>query len=56
MDNLQSVTKIMGKTATWASSYSYPLPSFNNVEKKRAKHASSYVMGSHHCIGGEKDF
>ena len=39
----QSVTKIMGKTAfsiTW----------------KRAKVATSYVMGSQHCIGGEGKF
>ena len=28
----------------------------SNVEKKRAIFASSYVMGSQHCIGGEGDF
>ena len=52
----QSVTKIMGKTALWAISCFYPLPPLNNVEKERAKLASSYVMGLQHCIGGEGDF
>ena len=37
----QSVTKIMGKTAVWAVSCLYPLPLPNNVEKQRAKLASS---------------
>ena len=53
---LQSVTKIMGKTAIWAISCFYPLPPLNNVEKQRAKFASSYVMGSQHCIEGERGF
>ena len=52
----QSVTKIMGKTAIWAISYFYPLLPLNNVEKQRAKLASSHVMGSEHCIGGEGVF
>ena len=43
--------KVMGKTAIWATSCFYPLPPLNNVEKQRAKLASSYVMGSQHCIG-----
>ena len=42
---LQSVTKIIGKTAIWVTSCFYPLPSFNNVKKQRAKLTSSYVMG-----------
>ena len=52
----QLVTKIMGKTAIWAISYFYPLPSLNNVEKKRAKLASSYVMGSQRCKGEKEGF
>ena len=32
--NLQSVTKIMGKTAIGAISCFYPLPPLNNVEKQ----------------------
>ena len=47
---------MMGKAAIWAISFSYPLPPINNVEKQRANLASSYVMGSQHCIGGEEDF
>ena len=50
------MTKIMTKTAIWAISCFYPLSPFNNVEKQGAKVASSYVMGSQHCIGGEGDF
>ena len=46
----------MGKTAIWAISCFYPLPPLNNVEKQRGKFASSYVMGSQHCIGREGDF
>ena len=53
---LQSVTKIMGKTAIWAISCFYPLPPLNNVEKQQAKFASSYVMVSQHCIEGKGDF
>ena len=54
--NLQSVTEIMRKTAIWAISCFYPLSPLNNVEKQQAKLESSYVMGSQHCIGGERDF
>ena len=43
----------MGKTAIWEILCFYPLPPLNNVENQRAKFASSYVMGSQHCIGGE---
>ena len=46
------VTEIMGKTAIWAIS----CPPLNNVEKQRAKFASSYVMGLQHCIGVEANF
>ena len=53
---LQSVTKIMGKTAIGAISCFYPLPPLSNVEKQQAKLASSHVMGSQHCIGGKGDF
>ena len=53
---IQSVTKYMGKTAIWAILCSYPLPTLNNVEKQQAKFASSYVMSSQNCIGGEGDF
>ena len=54
----QSVTKIMGKTAIWAISCFcvYPFSPLSNVEKQRAKLASSYVTGSQHCVGGEGDF
>ena len=53
---LQSVTKIMGETAIWAISCSYPLLPLNNVGKQREKLASNYVMGSQQCIRGEGDF
>ena len=53
---LQSVTKIMGKAATWTISCFSSIPPLNNVEKQWAKLASSYVMGSQHCIGGEGGF
>ena len=46
----------MGKTAIWAILCSTPLPSLNNAEKQQAKLASSYVIGSQHCIEGEEDF
>ena len=52
----KSVTKIIGKTAIWTISCSYPLPPLKNVEKQRAKLASSHVMGSQQCIEGEGDF
>ena len=32
--NLQSVTKIMGKTAFWTTSCFYPIPPLNDVEKQ----------------------
>ena len=54
--NLQSVTKIMGNTAIWAFLCFYPLPPLNDVEKQRAKLASSHVMGSQHSIEGKGDF
>ena len=53
---LQSVTKIIGKTAIWTIFCFYPLPPLNNVEKQRGKVESSYVMGSQDFIGGEKRF
>ena len=53
---LQSVIKIIGKTAFWATFYFYPLPSLNNVEKQWAKLVSSYVMDLQHCIGMEGGF
>ena len=31
------------------------LPSLNNVEKQWAKFASICIMGSQHCIGGERE-
>ena len=46
----------MGKTAIWAILCSYPVSLFNNFEKQREKLASSFVMSSQHCIGGEEDF
>ena len=52
----QSVTKMMGKTATWTMSYFYPLSPLNNVEKQSEKRASSYVMGLPHCIGWDVGF
>ena len=53
---LQSVTKIMGRTAIWTILYFYYFPPLNNVEKQWAKLASVYVMGSQHCVGGEGEF
>ena len=46
----------MGKTVIWAISCFYLLPLPTNVEKQQAKLASTYVMGSQDCIGGEGDF
>ena len=46
----------MAKTAIRAILCFYPLPHLNNVEEQGAKLASSYVMGSQHCIGGEGGF
>ena len=43
----------------WKKCYldnSIPLPLLNNVEKQRAKVASSYVMGFRYCVGGEGEF
>ena len=40
---LQSVPKIMGKTAIRAISCFSPLPPLNNVEKQSAKLASTWV-------------
>ena len=50
---MQSVKKIMGKTAIRTISCFFPLPSLNNVEKQYAKLASSYVMGSQYFPGGK---
>ena len=52
----QSATKIMAKTALGAILYFYTLPPLSNVEKERAKLASSHVMGSQLCIGGRGIF
>ena len=46
----------MGKTAIWTILYFSPVPSLNNVEDQSAKLASSNVIGSQHCIGGEGEF
>ena len=56
MEYLQSVTKIMGKSALLTIWCFYPLPPFNNVEKQWAKLAPGYAMGSQHCIGEEGGF
>ena len=53
---LQSVEKIMEKTGTWTISYFCPLPPLNNVETQCAKFASSFVIGSKHCIRGVRGF
>ena len=53
---LESVTKIMGKTAVWTILCFSPLPRRNNVEEQQAKLASRNVIGSQHCIGGEGEF
>ena len=50
---LQSVTKIMGKTAVWTIMSFSPLLPLNNAEEQWAKLASSNVMSSQHCIGGD---
>ena len=54
--SLQSMKKIMGKTAIWTISYFYPLPPLNNVETQWAKRVSSYFIGSQHCIGEDRIF
>ena len=46
----------MAKTATLIILCLYPLPSLNNVKKRLAKVASSYVMALQHCIGEEDEF
>ena len=46
----------MGQTAIWTILCFYPLPPLNSVEKQLAKVASSYVIGSQNCIGGEGEF
>ena len=46
----------MGKAAIWTISCFYSLPPLNYVEKQGAKLASSYAMGSQHCIEGEGGF
>ena len=56
LKRLQSLTKIMGKTAIWTIVCSSLLAPLNNVEEQRAKLASSNVIGSQHCIGGEGEF
>ena len=53
---LQSLTKIMEKTAIWTILCFSPLSFLNNVEDQLAKLASSNVIGSQHCIGGEGKF
>ena len=54
--HLQSVTKIMGKTAVWTILCFSPLPRLNNVEEQRAKLVPGNVIGSQHCIGGDGKF
>ena len=51
-----SVTKFIGKTAIRTILYFLPLPPLNNVEEQSAKLASSNVISSQHCIGGEGEF
>ena len=46
----------MAKTAIRAILCFYSLSPLNNVEEQWEKLASSYVMGSQHCIGGEGGF
>ena len=53
---LQSLAKIVEKTAIWTILCFSPLPSLNNVEDQLAKLTSSNVIGSQHCIGGEGEF
>ena len=40
----------------WTTLCFSPLPPLNNVEQQGAKLASSNVIGSQHCIGGEGEF
>ena len=51
---LQSMTKILAKTAIWTILCSSPLPVLNNVEEHRTMLASTNDMGSQHCIGGRE--
>ena len=48
--------KNLGKTAIWTIVFSSLLAPLNNVEEQRAKLASSNVIGSQHCVGGEGEF
>ena len=54
--DLQSVAKIMGKTALWTTSCFCPVFPLKNAEKQWAKLVSSYVMGLQHFIGEAGDF
>ena len=56
LERLKPLTKIMGKTAIWTIVFSSLLAPLNNVEEQRAKLASSNVIGSQHCVGGEGEF
>ena len=56
MPHIQSVTKIMGKTAIWTILCFYLLNPLNNVDKQWAKFVSSYVVGLQHYIGQEGEF
>ena len=56
VSRLQSETKIMGKSTIWTIMCFSPLPFLKNVEEQREKLASSNVIGSQHCIGGEGEF
>ena len=51
-----SVTKIMRKAGICTILCFYSLPPIKNVEKQRAKVASSHVMNSQHFVGGEGEF
>ena len=53
---LQSVAKIMGKSAIWIILCFYSVPPLSNVEKQWPKIGSSYVMGSQHWIVGDGEF
>ena len=56
MPHIQSVTKIMGKTAIWTILCFYLLNPLNNVDKQWAKFVSNYVVGLQHYIGQEGNF
>ena len=56
MKKLQSVTKIMGKTATWTIFCFSPSFPFNNVDKNEQNLCQAMLWVHNIVWGGEGDF